>query len=1158
MRTIAVMMAGLSYLVLFSAQAIAAPPAAADADRAGLVASWNFDDSQGRLAADSSGHGNHLLVVSGRLVKGVRNTAFELDGQTCWASCPDSPSLAPTTAITLEAWIQPWTLPEHGTSTVIRKSNSYALRFAGRRLALLLWIDGRRQSLDAAKTDWAGDRWYHLAATYDGRQMRLFIDGREDPARPRPQTGRIEQGPNSCGIGAYEGQGHFRGLIDDARIYRRALSAEEIRASYSAGLAAAVAQRSVAFAPRWIGSEFPQLRKPARKVTMVQDGFLWIDAEDFADYGGWRLDTQFVHLMGSGYLIAASVGVPVRDASTEIQVPQPGKFRLWVRAKNWLRSYSPGKFQVTVAGQCSPRVFGAADTEAWTWQPGGDFQLPQGPARVTLHDLTGYYGRCDAIVLTTDLGYVPPERLDDVQKERSRLTGLSLAPQLVGAYDVIVVGAGAAGNCAALAAARLGAKTALIQDRPVLGGNSSIELGVPINGAGSLHANARESGIIEEAGRIKARYGFPKMSEPFMMLAEGEKNLAVFLNRRVIAAEMAGPQRIAGVQAVDTLTGEVTAYRAKMFIDCTGDGWLGYYAGAKYRHGRESRDEFDESLAPERSDHINMSGCLMGELALSYRAENMGKPVAYVPPPWAAKLPPPGEFGRTITNIGGDWWLEREGTIDTLSEAEKSRDELIRISYGYWDYIKNRWPERQKAANYALAFVPITEGKRESRRLVGDYILNQNDVVAATMFPDRISYGGWPMDVHHPRGIYSGREGPFHSDLVVPIYGIPFRCLYSVNIANLLFAGRDVSVTHMALGTVRVQGTLSPLGQAAGTAAALCLKLGLAPRQLLLDQLDLLQQTLLKYDQYIPQLTNQDPLDLARKAHLTASSTAQFEQFGRPQIHSKPGYLLSTSRAVMFPVGARGHFQSVFVRLKSERAVPTPITLHLREAAGAGDFSATADVATAQALVPPQRETDVEFRVDCEVRKPYFWVWLPKTEGIAWALLDRAPAEACRAYGGVGEHRPWHVAAGQFHALYTSPPLVFPSDYRVENVTRGIGRIVGRTSNLWASEPKERLPQWIELAFDKPTRLNTVYLTFDTDMNAPFHDVAVVPQCVRDYRLSYDDGHGWKDLAAVEGNFQRRRVHRFAAVTALKLRLSVTATNGDPSARVFGIRAYDE
>jgi hypothetical protein len=1158
MRIAALMIAGFSYLALFSASANAAAAAADASHPAGLVAAWSFDESQGRLAADASGHGNHLLIVSGRLVKGIRNTGFELDGQTAWASCPGSESLSPTQAITLEAWIQPWALPGQTTSTVIRKSNSYALRFAGRRLAFLLWIGGQRQSLDARKTDWSAQQWYHLAATYDGRRMRLFINGSEDPAVPRPQTGRIDQGPNSCGIGGYEGQGHFRGMIDEARIYQRALSAEEIRASYAAGLAAAAAQRGTAFEPCWIGNEFPLLRKPARKATMLQDGFLWIDAEDFADYGGWRLDTQFVHLMGSGYLIAASVGVPVRDASTEVEIAKPGKYRLWVRAKNWYRPFAPGKFQVSLAGKRSPQIFGAADSEAWIWQSGGDFQLPQGPARIALHDLTGYYGRCDAILLTTDLRYVPPERLDDLQKERSRLTGLSLAPQFAGAFDVIVAGAGAAGNCAALAAARLGAKTALIQDRPVLGGNSSIELGVPINGAGSMHANARESGIIEEAGRIKARYGFPKMSEPFQMLAEGEKNLTVFLNRRVIAAEMADPKTIAGVQAVDTLTGRITAYRAKMFIDCTGDGWLGFYAGAKYRHGRESREEFEESFAPERSDRINMSGCLMGELALSYRAENMGKPVAYVPPPWAAKLPPPEQFGRTITQLGGEWWLEREGTIDTLSEAEKSRDELIRISYGYWDYIKNHWPLRERAANYALAFVPITEGKRESRRLIGDYILNQNDVLSATMFPDRISYGGWPLDVHHARGIYSGKEGPFHSDVTVPIYGIPFRCLYSVNIGNLLFAGRDVSVSHMALGTVRVQGTLSPLGQAAGTAAALCLKLGLSPRRLLLDQLDLLQQTLLKYDQYIPQLTNQDPLDLARTAHLSASSTARFEQFGLPQMQSKPGHPLTTCRAVMFPCGTPGKFQSVFLRLKSDRAKPAPITLHLREAAASGDFSATVDLATASALVPPLRETDVEFRVDCEVQKPYFWVWLPKMDGIAWARIERAPAEACRAYGGVGEGRPWHVTAGQFYALFTQPPLSYPTDYRVENVTSGIGRIVGRTSNLWVSEPKEPLPQWIELGFDRPTRLNTVYLTFDTDMNAPFHDVAVVPQCVRDYRLSYYDGNKWVDLAAVEGNFQRRRVHRFAAVTVAKLRLTILATNGDPSARVFGIRAYEE
>ena len=336
-----------------------------------------------------------------------------------------------------------------------------------------------------------------------------------------------------------------------------------------------------------------------------------------------------------------------------------------------------------------------------------------------------------------------------------------------------------------------------------------------------------------------------------------------------------------------------------------------------------------------------------------------------------------------------------------------------------------------------------------------------------------------------------------------------------MNIGNLLFAGRDVSVTHMALGTVRVQGTLSPLGQAAGTAAALCLKLGLSPRQLLLDQLDLLQQTLLKYDQYIPQLTNQDPLDLARKAHLTASSTAQFEQFGLPQIQQQAGPSAHHCAGHDVPRRDERPFQSVFLRLKSHRAKPAPITLHLREAATAGDFSSTVDLATAKAAgaaAAAKRTSSSASTARCE--SPISGSGCPRPTGIAWALLERAPAEACRAYGGVGEGRPWHVSAGQFHALFTRPPLSFPTDYRVENVTSGIGRIVGRTSNLWVSEPKEPLPQWIELRFDRPTRLNTVYLTFDTDMNAPFHDVAVVPQCVRDYRLSYYDGTKWVDLAA--------------------------------------------
>ncbi len=814
---------------------------------------------------------------------------------------------------------------------------------------------------------------------------------------------------------------------------------------------------------------------------------------------------------------------------------------------------------MSVNGHQSPVVFGTADTEAWIWQSAGDFELAAGPVRLALHDLTGYFARCQSLILTTDLGYAPPGTAEAIQRERSRLTGLSLAPIPAGEFDVIVAGGGGAGCCAALASARLGAKTALIHDRPVLGGNSSIEIGVPINGAASLHPNARESGIIEEAGRIKARFGYRGMSEAFLTLARGEKKLSVFLNRRVIAADMQSSTHVGGVQAVDTLTGQMTSYRGKIFLDCTGDGWLGFYAGARCRQGRESRDEFGESLAPEKADRINMSGCIMNasQQAFCFRSQDAGRPVTYTPPPWAAQLPPAEQFGRHVGGIGGDWWLEREGTIDTIADAEKSRDELIRISFGYWNFLKNVWPERQRAANHALVWVPWNEGKRESRRLMGDYVLTQNDVQKAVLFPDRISYGGWPIDVHHAKGIYSGLEGPFHCDTTVPIYSIPFRCLYSANIDNLLFAGRDMSVTHIALGTVRVQGTLSALGQAAGTAAALCIGHHLTPRELGRQHIAELQQTLLKYDQYIAEIKNEDPRDVARKARVSASSTAAYEEFARGQVRRQPGHQLTTSRAMMFPRGMHRHLESVSVYLESRREDAVELTLHLRQSAAMGDFSAGTDLATTRVTVRPGTKGFVEFPVDCEVPEPYAWIWLPPTKGIVWSLMSDSPSGSCRAYGGGGGHE-WTVIKGQYYAFYAKPAVALEGGFRPENAIGGITRIIGEKPNVWMSDAARPLPQWIELAFDSPTRLNTVYLTFDTDMNAPFHTVPLVPQCVRDYELSYHDGSKWVRLESVTGNFQRRRAHHFDAVTAARLRLTVLATNGAKSARVFEIRAYEE
>ncbi len=901
-------------------------------------------------------------------------------------------------------------------------------------------------------------------------------------------------------------------------------------------------------------------RKPHREVRETVPGFVWIDAEDFADYGGWWIDTQFVAFMGSAYLIAAGICDIVDDATTEAHIASAGRYRLWVRSRNWFPENSPGRFKVAINGEAAGKIFGMAPEPMWLWEDGGEFDLPAGKVRIALQDLTGEYGRCDAIVLTTDLGYTPPDAMEAIAQERARLTGLSLEPTDAGEYDVVVVGAGTAGCCAAIASARLGAKTVLIQDRPVLGGNASIELGVPPQGASAKNPNARESGIMEEALRITVERDYPLVSDAFRELTSAETNLTVMLNRRVIAAEMGKGGRIAAVRAIDTLHGRISRARGRQFIDCTGDGWLGFYAGAEYRLGRESREQTGEELAQEAPDNITMSGCIMGRQALSFRAEDSGGPSPYTPPPWAAKLPPAEEFGRTIKSLtGGNWWLEHEGTVDDLNDPEHARDELIRITFGYWDFIKNRWEDRAKAVNHALVHVPIWNAKRETRRLIGDYVLTQQDVQAGRVFPDRISYGGWSIDIHHPRGIYSGKEGPYHFDPRVPIYTIPFRCLYSKNIANLLFAGRDMSVTHVALGTVRVESTLATLGQAAGTAGALCIRHGADPRGIYERHITELQQTLLKNDQYIPETKNEDPDDLARGAKITASSSSENQFFRREDVlKDDDAHELTTTRAVMLPTGSEPRVGTAWLLLRSKKAEPVDIEARLRGAAAQGDFSSSIDIATAKATVRPGAERWVEFDFGATVKEPFFHISLPAAKGVEWRLMKTAPAGSCRAYGGTAS-KPWTPHEGQYYAAATEPPRALPLDMRAENVIDGVARIVGKQTHVWSSDPTKPLPQWIELDLGEPKRFNVVQLTFDTDMNLRWPAKPLAKQCVRDYEIACDDGAGgWRTLASVKDNFQRWRPHRFPSVTARKVRVTITRTNGDPAARLFETRLYAE
>ncbi|HEX7009326.1 MAG TPA: FAD-dependent oxidoreductase, partial [Phycisphaeraceae bacterium] len=415
--------------------------------------------------------------------------------------------------------------------------------------------------------------------------------------------------------------------------------------------------------------------------------------------------------------------------------------------------------------------------------------------------------------------------------------------------DVCVIGGGMAGLCAAIAAARNGARTLIVQDRPVFGGNASSEVRMWICGAHGKHN--KETGILEEI-QLENCYRNPSLNysvwdSVLYGKVHYQPNLTPLLNCSVADATTEG-DRITAVRAWQLTSQTWHTVHAKYYIDCSGDSILAAVTPAQFRVGREARDEFDEDIEPAVADRKTMGNSLLIQL------RKTDSPQPFTPPRWAYRFDRPEDLPHRINGVKGTnfWWIEVGGLQDTIHDAEAIRDELMRIVWGVWDYIKNRAPEKDEAANWAVEWIGSLPGKRENRRYVGDHILTQNDIRAGGAFDDIVAYGGWSMDDHHPAGIYyPGKPTIFHP--APSPYGIPYRSLYSRNIANLLFAGRNISVTHAALSSTRVMATCALLGQATGTAAALCVKRGCDPRGLSSGEpLRLLQRTLMDDDCWLP------------------------------------------------------------------------------------------------------------------------------------------------------------------------------------------------------------------------------------------------------------------------------------------------------------------
>lgn len=618
---------------------------------------------------------------------------------------------------------------------------------------------------------------------------------------------------------------------------------------------------------------------------------VWVEAEGFATLGGWVIDSQVMDQMGSPFLMAHGLGRPVADAETRVKVPVAGAYRVWARTRDWNAPWGggkepPGRFQILINGKPLPAVFGTQG-EAWQWQSGGTVELAQGEAALALRDLTGFNGRCDAILLTTDAAFMPPHAGDELARLRRQSLGLPERPEDGGTFDLVVVGGGIAGTCAAVSAARLGLTVALLHDRPYLGGNNSSEVRVHLCGRVNLPPYPALGGLVRELG--PATVGNAQPPEKYddarkTAVVQAETNLTLFLNTRVNAVE-AGRGRLAAVLGQDVRSGRRTRVAGRWFVDSTGDGNLGFLAGADYRYGRESRDETGEALAPERPDRLVMG------TSVQWYSRVTDAPTSFPETPWAVAF--------TAANYqkahGGEWNWETGFAWDQIAEFEKVRDHGLRAVFGNWSYQKNHAPDKERYAKRELDWVAHIGGKRESRRMLGDIVLKQQDIVERVAYPDAAVTTTWTIDLHYPTDAqtehFPGQEfRSYAKHIRIEPYPIPYRCFYSRNVENLFMAGRNISVTHVALGTVRVMRTLGMVGEVVGMAASVCKRHGVQPRQVYTDHLDELKALMTQGVSKLPLPTPAGPPkppewvgaagpNLAREARVTVSSQHSAKQY---------------------------------------------------------------------------------------------------------------------------------------------------------------------------------------------------------------------------------------------------------------------------------------
>lgn len=737
--------------------------------------------------------------------------------------------------------------------------------------------------------------------------------------------------------------------------------------------------------------------------------------------------------------------------------------------------------------------------------------------------------------------------------------------------DVTVIGGGLAGVAAAVAAARTGASVALINNRPVLGGNSSSEVRVWVCGATAHGAQkfARETGVMGELF-VENQYRNPEGNPHYwdqvvLDIVRAEPNIQLFLNTDVREVEAEGGENDRVIRAV---TGwqmgseKLHRFVSDMFVEATGDGLVGELAGAWYSSGREARSVFGEEWAPEVPDD-NMLGS-----TIFFYTKDAGEPVRFIAPSIAKDIRSTSilEHRRIDTAANGCdyWWIEWGGELDAVEDNELIRDELWAVVYGIWDHIKNSG--EFDADNLTLEWVGSLPGKREYRRFHGDHMLTQHDIMNQTHFDDAVGFGGWSIDLHPPGGMYSSDEGSKHL-FTSGVYHIPFRSLYSSNVKNLLLAGRNISASHVAFGTTRVMATCAVTGEAAGVGAALAARHSITPRELVSTRLGELQSTLLRHDASILGVEWNDERDLALTASASASSTlddlrvvpgpasASFSLEGHEVgivMPANPGigrvHLLleasvpaSTAVQLWSTGGGENHIP---VRLLGETTVSVASPGRSWVTAEFGYRSAGSE----EVVVVIGRSADLSLVVDPSAA-PY---------GVL-GLVSRTPR--------LDTHRPQSNAWSAFELRRRAPvfavePRTFA--YDVTNVVGGLQRPFNGPQ-LWSSTATNfDSDQCLELRWPDAVDIATIELIFNDDVDEDLVNLhhhrtpfAIIPELVRDYDLMIETAEGWVSVVEVTDNRVRRRVHSLGeTVHTRALRLSVSATNGAASAMVSAVRVF--